>query len=192
MLALAIIIFAIYCLWALSNIRTPNPRVVSYYGELQSAELIHVARLYWSNPSLGMDFLISKLYEFNETLRLQMNPVNYELDQSLTVNGGFYKTLYSNDVSFFAEWRYNRIGSYVKNIPGEGPVIFYNYSLFYYHNYTAPQWGNFILYPMLCDPNKYADLTYRGEGWWYIGIPADFDQYVLLDEFSIKVVIKNG
>jgi len=191
MLALAAIVFSIYALWALSNLRTPNPRVAYYVGELQTAELIHIARLYWSNPNLGMSFLLSKLYEYNESLRLHLKPVNYRNNRALTASGGFYETRYNNSVRFYAHWSYEKIGSYKKILEGGVVKLYFNYSLLYYHNYTAPQWGNFILYPKLWDPQDLADLTYRGNGEWFVGVPADVEEYILFDEFSIKVVVKN-
>jgi len=191
MLVLAVIIFAAYMLWALANLKTPNPRPAYYVGELQSAELIHVARLYWSNPNLSMSFLLDKLYGYNETLRLHIKPVTYVNNWALTASGGFYETRYNNSVRFYARWEYVKIGSYKKILEGGIVKLYYNYSLTYIHNYTAPQWGSFILYPRLWDPLDLADLTYKGDGLWYVGVPADVSEYIIYDEFSIKVVVRN-
>jgi len=184
------VILAISLLLALQSLRVPRPRVAAYYGELQSAELVHAARLYWSNPALEMDRVLAALYEYNESLNLVLPPASYALGSSLHPGDsgyGYYRTEYNVSVVFHAYWEWELVGTYSKRIAGVETRL-NNYSLYYYHSYSAPQWGSIVLYPGIWDPAGVADIRYLGEGRWYVGAPAGAP-YPLEDEFGITIYV---
>jgi len=187
---LAAVILAISLLAALENLRVPRPRIAAYYGELQSAELIHAARLYWSNPALGMDRALAALYEHNESLNLMLPPVSYALGSALHPGDsgyGYYRTEYNVSVVFHACWEWELVGTYSKRVAGV-EVLFNNYSLYYRHEYSAPQWGTILLHPEIWDPAGVADVFCVGEGRWFVGVPAGAP-YPLEDEFGITIYV---
>lgn len=191
-LLLAVTFLASVLLHTAGYLKKPSPNLLEYVGELQSAELIHVARLHWSNRKYDMDSLLALLYDLANETKISLPSISYRCNFTL-VSGqrgyAWYFTLYNNSVSFEAYWEWKFKGFYVKDLHGE-KLLYKGYSLLYYHNYTAPQWGSIIAYPLLEDSAKIADIAYRGGGMWDVGFPARYTEYYLVDEYGLKVVIR--
>ncbi|RLE72590.1 MAG: hypothetical protein DRJ37_02480 [Thermoprotei archaeon] len=191
-LLLAIITLAFILLYSASRFSRPNPGFLEYMGELQSAELIHTARLYWSSRKYSLNSLLSILYTLSNENKISMPMVSYENNSTL-VSGrkgyAWYYTVYNNSVSFRAYWTWEFKGFYLRDLYGE-KLLYKGYLLLYYHNYTAPQWGSMIVHPLLEDRAHIADITYLGDGRWSIGFPARYTEYRLIDEYGLEVVIR--
>ena len=193
MLLLATAMLAFAMLHSVSNLRKPDPCVLEYRGELQSAELIHAARFYWSSQVYSMEYLLNILYELAEESKIYLPPVSFT--NNFTLMGGrygygSYSTAYNNSVFFEADWKWKFKGYYVKELRGE-KLLYRSYILEYYHNYTAPQWGVMVIYPFLEDPAGVADILYERNGSWRVGFPARYGEYCLVDEYGLRVVIKD-
>jgi len=191
-LLLAIIFLASVLLYSTSRLKKPSPNFLEYNGELQSAELIHIARLYWSSENSTIDRLLTILYSLSNENKVSMPIVSYKCNFTLVPGQrgyAWYYTVYNNSVSFRAYWSWEFKGFYIKNLYGE-KLLYKSYLLIYYHNYTAPQWDSMIIYPSLDDDMRIADLTYFGEGIWSIGFPARYTEYIFVDEYGLKVVVK--
>ena len=191
-LLLAVIFLAFSIIYAANRFRKPVPVVAEYRGELQSAELIHAARLYWSNGYTSMDSILSLLTDLAKKHKIYMPNASYE--NNFTIIGGltgygFYSTEYNVSVIFSACWNWRFKGFYFKDLHGE-KVLYKSFLLVYYHNYTAPQWGSMVIYPIIEDPAGICDIVRVKDGVWMIGYPAHNDEYTLIDEYGLKLVIR--
>ncbi len=200
-LLLASILFAILVLLAIKTLRHPYPRCSSYVGELQSAMLIHAARLYWENRSnkgsLTMDSVLAALYVYNESMKLCLPRVAYtnylKVDTGLS-GSGIYETIYTspsfavNGVTFRAKWIWTFQGIYTKR-KGVEKKTYLNFTLIYVHEYIAPQWYIIRYSPKLIDYMGDADLEKR-DSIWIFGLPSSYNEYLLEDSFGIKIMIR--
>lgn len=194
---LSTIVLAALVLAAIAALRHPRPRCAGYVGELQSAELVHAARLYWEIRSRGgatrLEELLSMLHEYSAELRLGIPNVSYALYSELSPGKGgwgVYRVQYNNSVSFAARWNWSVAGYYAKMLRRE-KVAYVNLTLYYVHEYAAPQWGLIRVSPPLRDPAGMADLERRG-GRWIVGIPVGLEEYALEDSYGIRIVIRVG
>jgi len=201
---LSIFIICIVFLNAIRYMKSPSARVVYMRGDLQAAELIHLARLCWSLGWLNasqprcvteMPGLVSMLLAYNKTSKLGIPWFTYVLEWHVSEAAGYYRTLYtvhgpiSFSVEFQATWEYNVTITYVK---GEIPRVFTGVALKYRHQYRAPMWGVVELFPQVRDPLGCADVVKVREGEWVVGVPSGMREYLLLDEYGIPIILRVG
>jgi len=187
---LSVFLLIILITFSLSNLLIPRPRVIDYVGELQSAELIHLARFYWEyNNNRSFDELLKIFYIYNEKIKANVPKVAYTLKRKIVCERdglGLYETVFNNSVIFRSSWRWNFSNIYIGYENNEA-VIFKNYTLVYYHEYIAPQWGKIVLYPEIYTTcNVKIKRVYDT---WIIGIPLEMSRVDFYDKFGIKIFI---
>jgi hypothetical protein len=181
--------------------RPPEPAFALERGQMQSAQLIHLARyclaVGCSNETLGS--LVAGLLALNSTEPLYMYPVAdakyYYSAPGSSENRTVVFTITTLRGSEAVSLRVYtapavRLGALTKQVH-EHTLIFYNCTLTYQHVYTSPFFpgGSLTYCPRLYDPRGLADVR-RGAApcWWVVLVPATPDNtYTLYDEFGIPV-----
>jgi len=186
-----VFLLALLLTLSLGNLTFTKPRLVNYIGELQSAELIHLARFYWEkNNNLSMQELTKIFYHYDKLLKTNIPKYNYTILREFKrgENGfGLYEISFNNTIIFRCRWQWKFQNMYV-SFSGREAVIFKNYTLIYYHEYIAPQWGKIKVYPQIY-ADQPAEIEKRNK-FWTIGIPIEKETLSLLDQYGIEIIIK--
>ncbi|RLE61776.1 MAG: hypothetical protein DRJ32_00445 [Thermoprotei archaeon] len=202
-LALAVIILSIILAELSIKTLVIRPVVVNYRGELISAEIIQLSRIYVANRSRGgkadMNYLLQRLLEYNRSLNLGFPNITFDdvgifffLNTSDSYGKGAYVIVwnlrfreFNYTVIFNVTWCFEKSGYYIKDRDGL-QIIYVNYTLFYVHEYYAPQWGRIVIFPMIYSES--ADILLKGDGIWFVGIPLNSTPSIF-DIYGIKINI---
>mgnify|MGYP000047009823 CR=1 FL=1 len=211
-LGLAVLLLAVLLLASLAVIRsqTPIPQIVVKRDWVQAAELASLAR-FWIVTASYMGRFCPRVIR-SSTLRLYELNETYGLDIPYTVNVTVLeKGILGNesgwvyfDVYFYRgptygdyyvryyvryEWRFR--DCYIKYVKGEA-CEYANYSITYVHRIYGP-WGLFVLTDLELKPESESgypvDISYVGEGKWWVGFPSWWANCTFIDKFGVRVVV---
>ena len=205
---LGVIVLAALLVLAASR-RDPEPAYVVQRGQMQSAQLVNLARACMaagcSNDTLAA--LVQDLLARNQSSNLFMYPVldayYREVASSTRVERYVFfiiQTLRGAEaVAFGAAAQSSPVqGRYERVVRGER-LIFFNVTLTYCHVYASPFFptpagappcplsqplSGIVYCPRLHDPRGVAELTYVGYCVWRVSVPGN---YTLYDEFGVPV-----
>ncbi len=190
-LLLATFFLAILLSISLSKLIVIRPRLISYIGELQSAELIHLARFYFEkNNNHSIEELMKIFYRYNQVLKLNIPRYNYTIikkfENKETEGNGFYELTFNNTIIFRCKWNWSLKNIYIKPVNNEA-IFLKNYTLTYSHEYIAPQWGTIKTYPIISTSLPVDIKRYKKQ--WIIGVPVTIKRTYFIDQYGIEIYI---
>ncbi len=192
-LLLGVLILAICLLAALSLARTPNPRLISSHDWIYSAELVHAARLgIVKYTKIGGDlgehigYFLRELYRIAGEEGLNISPVDFSTDVSISNFTYSYRVLFNNSVEVTIYWKLEPRGFVLIGKRG-GAVLYRVWRLEYYHVYRAPQWGEIRVYPTIWDPRGKVEVIHLDRGNWRVLVPVGVDKVFLEDEYGVRI-----